>query len=460
MAKSSGHLLHTLVIDFWPMTLAFCISFVLLWKLHPFFSLLIFVWISVYLGLIGVLFIKKSIKYSMNHSLAETILKGKIVDSITNIMTVKLFSRYNYEKDEFEKYQKEEIVTARTLTNYLEMIRIFQAIASNLLIALMLLLVVYGWSKNWFSIGDMVFVTNLSMSIMSMTWYMAALMIRFVEELGIAKEAFSMIITPHDITDAPQAKPMIIQQGEIRFEKVCFQYPNGKEIFRNLNVTIHGGEKVGLVGYSGSGKTTFANLILRYFDISSGAILIDGQNIANVTQESLREKIAMIPQESTLFHRTLFENIRYGRLEANEEDVIDAARKAFCHDFIATLPDGYHTVIGERGAKLSGGQRQRIAIARAILKDAPILILDEATSALDSATEKKIQQSLDYLMKGRTSLIIAHRLSTLAEVDRILVFKDGEIIEDGNHAELLQKQAYYAHLWHMQAGGFLPEHPS
>jgi ATP-binding cassette subfamily B protein len=226
-----------------------------------------------------------------------------------------------------------------------------------------------------------------------------------------------------------------------------------------MSVTIPAGQKVGLVGYSGNGKTTFANLILRLFDVTSGRILIDGQDIREVTQESLRAQISLIPQDPFLFHRTLLENIRYGRLDASEQDIITAAQKAHAHEFIAKLPQGYESLVGERGVKLSGGQRQRIAIARAILKNAPILILDEATSQLDSITESKIQDSLWQLMQDKTAIVIAHRLSTLLHMDRILVFGQGKIIEDGTHQDLLAKQGVYKTLWDMQVGGFLPDGP-
>jgi ATP-binding cassette subfamily B protein len=224
-----------------------------------------------------------------------------------------------------------------------------------------------------------------------------------------------------------------------------------------MNVTIQSGSKTGLVGFSGSGKSTFVNLILRFFDVSSGKILIDWQDIKQVTQDSLRQSIALIPQDTSLFHRSLMENIRYGRLEATDEEVFEVSKQAHCDEFIRQLPEGYQTLVGERGIKLSGGQRQRIAIARAMLKKAPILILDEATSALDSVTEKYIQESLHELMTGCTTIVIAHRLSTLAEMDRILVFSKGSIVEEGTHQQLLALNGHYAKMWKMQAGGFLPD---
>jgi ATP-binding cassette subfamily B protein len=261
---------------------------------------------------------------------------------------------------------------------------------------------------------------------------------------------------PHEIVDLVSAKPLKVTQGKIEFKQVSFHYDEGTHLFKNKNIIIPAGQKVGLVGFSGSGKSTFVNLILRLFDVESGEITIDGQNIKVVTQASLRENIAMIPQDISLFHRTLMDNIRYGRIEASDLDVIEASKKAHCHEFITQLADGYQSLVGERGIKLSGGQRQRIAIARAMLKNAPILILDEATSALDSMTEKHIQDGLHLLMKNRTTIVIAHRLSTLSEMDRILVFDLGKIIEDGTHETLINANGHYARMWQMQAGGFLP----
>jgi ATP-binding cassette subfamily B protein len=229
------------------------------------------------------------------------------------------------------------------------------------------------------------------------------------------------------------------------------------QVFRGLNLTIRPGERVGLVGFSGSGKSTFVNLILRLYDIQQGRILIDDQDIRDVTQDSLRQSISMIAQDPMLFHRSLLDNMRYGSLSATDAEVEDAAQRAHAHEFIASLPEGYDSLVGERGVRLSGGQRQRVAIARALLKNAPIFFLDEATSSLDSVTERHIQESIENLMQGRTAIVIAHRLSTIAHLDRIVVFHDGEVVEDGTHAALLARKGHYARMWSMQAGGFLPE---
>jgi ATP-binding cassette subfamily B protein len=279
----------------------------------------------------------------------------------------------------------------------------------------------------------------------------------FFKEVGICNQALKLIERQHDVIDVEDAKEIKITKGVIKFENVTFNYRRGNNIFENKNVTINSKQKVGLVGFSGSGKTTFVNLMLRFFDIESGTIKIDEQDISKVRHESLCSQISLIPQDPTLFHRSIMDNIRYGNIDATNEDVVRVAKLAQCHEFIEQMPLAYDSPVGERGVKLSGGQRQRIAIARAILKNAPILILDEATSALDSVTEKHIQAGLKILMQGRTTIVIAHRLSTLSEMDRILVFDKGHIIEDGSHAELLKQNGHYAYMWNMQSGGFLPE---
>jgi ATP-binding cassette subfamily B protein len=265
------------------------------------------------------------------------------------------------------------------------------------------------------------------------------------------------IIVPHELVDNPDAKQQTFNNGSIEYRNVNFTYPEGKVVFENLSVKIPSGQRVGLVGYSGSGKSTFVNLILRTYDPQNGEIFISGYDVSKVTQESLHAQISLIPQDPTLFHRTLLENIRYGHLDANDDEVIEAARKAYAHDFIVDQKEGYQSMVGERGVKLSGGQRQRIAIARVILKNAPILILDEATSSLDSITEESIQTSLEAAMHNKTVIVIAHRLSTIAHLDRILVFDAGRIVEDGKHEALLKLRGSYYQLWSKQAGGFLPE---
>jgi len=264
-----------------------------------------------------------------------------------------------------------------------------------------------------------------------------------------------MLIVARDICDRRDAPDLRVRRGEIAFEGVHFLYDRGNPVFRGLNLTVAAGQRVGLIGHSGAGKSTLATLLMRLYEIQGGAITIDRQNIADVTQQSLRRAIGLIPQDAVLFHRTLRENIRYGRAEASDAEVVRAAERAHAHEFILALPQGYETLVGERGVKLSGGQRQRIAIARALLKDAPILILDEATSALDSQSEALIQSAMAEAMTGKTVIAIAHRLSTLAHLERLIVLDKGRIVEDGSHAELLRRGGAYAALWSRQVGGFL-----
>lgn len=289
-----------------------------------------------------------------------------------------------------------------------------------------------------------------------MLWISGTEIPRVIQSVGLAKQALTVMCDPEDLNDKPSATPLNVTKGEIIFDDVTFHYGK-KKVFQNKSVHIRGGEKIGLVGYSGAGKSTFSNLVLRLFPVESGRILIDGQDIAGVTLESLRRNVALIPQDPMLFHRTIFDNIQYGDIDASKEAVYAAAAAAHCSEFISTRQEGYDTQVGERGTKLSGGEKQRIAIARAVIANAPILILDEATSALDSVTEGYIQETLDALMEGKTTLAIAHRLSTLARMDRILVFDQGKIIEEGTHEELLSLGKHYANLWQLQAGGFLPD---
>lgn len=373
---------------------------------------------------------------------------------------MRLFARNRFESRYLSFFQKDELHKQWQSLWYIEKMKIALGIACFLGAGIVLnWYMLYSWQQGRLSTGEVVFIFNTTWNITMMAWLAGLELPNLFKEIGICRQALTIIQDPHDINDSSHAKPLQVAKGEIIFDRVTFRYLHHQNLFQDKNIIIEAGDKVGLVGFSGSGKTTFANLILRYYDIQSGRILIDGQDISQVTQDSLREQISMIPQDPTLFHRSLMENIRYGRLDATDEEVIEASKKAHCHEFIQKMPEKYHALVGERGVKLSGGQRQRIAIARAILKNAPILILDEATSALDSVTEKEIQEGLEILMQNHTTLVIAHRLSTLSGMNRILVFKDGKIVEDGTHEELLQAQDHYAQMWDMQAGGFLPDLP-
>ena len=403
-------------------------------------------------------FARKADRLSIKNAEDRSILSGKIVDVFTNAMNMRLFARANYENDYLGQYQDKEIVSNKKLLLTMSNAKFALEIPAAVFFIALLYVLITRWQAGLVTSGDFVFIFYTSFNVMIRIWHLSMEMPTIFKEIGVAKQALSIITPPHGVRDKTNADDLTVTRGEIVFDRVHFQYRAGKDIFRDKNITIKAGEKIGLVGFSGSGKSTFVNLLLRFYDIDGGRILIDGQDIADVTQDSLRRNIAMIPQDTSLFHRSLMENIRYGRLNATDDDaVIAASKKAYCHDFIQDMPDQYDALVGERGVKLSGGQRQRIAVARAILKDAPVLILDEATSSLDSLTEEHIQASLRDLMEERTTIVIAHRLSTLSDMDRILVFRDGEIIEDGAHDDLLTRGGHYETLWTMQVGGFLPE---
>lgn len=449
-------ILQIFLFNFIAFAVAYFVAVIMIWRVSMFFALLLLAWSLCHM-IITMIFLKSGYRLAEASSESSSTVTGKIVDSLTNMLNVRLFSRGEHESRYLRRFTQDEYTRYRKSLWHLEKMKIFQGSLGCVFIITIIFSLVYGWSHSWVTLGDFTLVGMLCFSMLGFIWYASYQLTTFVREAGKMKAALSLITTKHGVEDVAGALPLQVQQGTIQFKQVTFCYQSGKPVFNQLSVTIPAGQKVGLVGFSGSGKSTLVNLILRFYDIQSGEISIDNQSISAVSGHSLRQQIAMIPQDPSLFHRTLMENIRYGREEASDEEVIQAAKLAYCHEFIEQLDEGYHSLVGERGVKLSGGQRQRIAIARAILKNAPILILDEATSSLDSVTEKIIQKSLDVLMKNRTTIIIAHRLSTLLHMDRILVFNQGKIIEDGSTSELLKLNGHFAHLWNMQADGFLPE---
>lgn len=447
----------TIMDDVYAQTLGLSIASIVLLYVHPIFALILIAWVASFL-LITFVFLRPISHLSHAFAEARSSVVGRMVDSISNVVTVRLFSRHDAENTYIRHAIADAVQKDRNMQKKIIWMRVLWDISIVLLLGINLWMLGRMYSQHLVTVGDFSFVITLSVSILWNLWFIAGQFVSFSEQVGKCKQALSIMLVAHDIVDVADAKPLAVSQGEIEFQNVTFHYGNGTKLFQNKSIVIHAGEKVGLVGFSGSGKSTFVNLILRLFEIESGTIKIDNQNINEITQASLRENIALIPQDVSLFHRTLMDNIRYGRVDASDTEIIDAAQKAHCHEFISVLDEGYQSMVGERGVKLSGGQRQRIAIARAMLKNAPILILDEATSALDSVTEKYIQDALHQLMQGKTTIVIAHRLSTLAEMNRILVFDNGQIIEDGTHDELLKQKGHYARMWTMQAGGFLPEH--
>ena len=435
--------------------ISLCIAFITMFIVNPIFAVILLVWAASFLFIAAYFF--KPIQHLSNvFATSKSTVAGKIVDSIGNIANVRLFARNPFENRLIEAATLDTITKDRDMQWFIIKMRALWDISIIVLMGVNVTLLVHMYSNNQVTIGDFTFIMSLSISLFMGLWYISSQFVTVAEEIGKCKQALTILSVPHGIKDISGAKPLVVTQGCIEFNQVTFHYDEGAHLFKNKNILIKPGQKVGLVGFSGSGKSTLVSLILRLFDVASGDITIDGQNIHDVTQDSLHQHIALIPQDVTLFHRSLIDNIRYGRIEASDEEVIEASKKAHCHEFILQIPQGYQSLVGERGIKLSGGQRQRIAIARAILKNAPILILDEATSSLDSVTEKDIQDGLYDLMNGRTTLVIAHRLSTLSEMDRILVLDKGHIIEDGSHQELLNLNRHYAKMWAMQAGGFLP----
>lgn len=457
MVENVNQLLQLVLTVFFPTFVAIVISSFIFYTLNPFFATILAGWALMHVG-IGVAYASRCAYYSHIHSETRSQLNGRIVDSLTNYFAVKIFANKRYELQHIYALQKTEQQQNRQQIMYIEKVRLALGILTLVGPGLALNGYAYWcWSHNLITVGDIVLIFNTSWNIIMMLWWSSIELPNFFKQIGICRQALTLLQEPFALVNTPQAQPLKVSQGKIQFQKVHFQYGNATPLFCDKSVTIQHGQKVGLVGYSGSGKTTFVNLILRLYDIQSGQILIDGQNIADVTQESLRQAISLIPQDPSLFHRSLIDNIRYGQTEASDAEVIEAAKRAHAHDFIMALPEGYETPVGERGVKLSGGQRQRIAIARAILKNAPILILDEATSALDSFTESQIQESLASLMQDKTTIVIAHRLSTLLNMDRILVFDQGKIVEDGTHETLMAKQSLYRSLWEAQVGGFLPD---
>ena len=455
-SMGTAQVLWTLMFDFWPLAITFIVSLGLLAQVDTSLAAVLGAWMSAYVG-ISFLLSKRCRRYARDYAAARSLVSGKIVDSVTNIMNAKLFARRDFEREYLEHYLDFEVDRARRVFWFMEAIRWFQFSAAMLLMLGIVGHAIALWADGGMSVGQFAMAASMSLIIIEQARGLSRKFLDFFEYLGNVNDGVGIIVRPHEISDAAGARPLTVTRGEITLEDVGFAYTAGRPVFSGLNLRIGAGEKVGLVGYSGSGKSTLLNLVLRLFDLQQGRILIDGVDIAGVTQESLRRAIAMIPQDPMLFHRSLLENIRYGRLDASDEEVRAAARKAHADEFISQTEEGYASLVGERGVKLSGGQRQRIALARAILKDSPILLLDEATSALDSVTERHIQDSLRTLMAGKTVLVIAHRLSTLAHLDRIIVFHHGAIIEDGSHAALLAAGGHYARMWAMQAGGFLPE---
>jgi ATP-binding cassette, subfamily B, bacterial len=454
LARSFEKLVDEMQFKFLPIVVIVGGNLIVLWSRSAILGISLLIWVVIYLA-INIWFATWKTKYDYESSKVDSQATGVLADAITNSTTVKLFTGLSFEK---EKY--------KTITERLRRLRRFSwslgeamdAIQGLLMLVIEFVIMYFAiklYEQGQLTVGDFALIQGYLIGFFMVLWDVGRAVRHVYEALADADEMVEILNTPHEVKDARGAKELQVQNGQIEFKDVYFSFNKTRRVLKDMNFTLAPKEKVALVGPSGAGKSTITNLLFRFYDLERGKILIGNQNIAKVTQESLRENLALVPQEPILFHRPVIENIRYGRRDATDEEVIEAARKAHAHEFIEELPDGYQTFVGERGVKLSGGERQRVAIARAILKNAPILVLDEATSSLDSESESLIQDALEELMHDKTTIVIAHRLSTIMKMDRILVIENGKVVDSGTHKQLLRKKDnIYKKLWEIQAGGF------
>jgi ATP-binding cassette subfamily B protein len=429
--------------------------FIVTYSINPKLTAIIFAWALSYM-IISYFYSNWRLKYDIKMAEADSHTTAVLADTVTNQNNVELFTHYKEEVNNFDAVtedQRKITVKSWNIHMGLDAIQGFFSIVIEF--AVLYFAIVY-WQMGFLTVGSFVLIQLYIVGLSGQLWGFARIIRDFYEGYADSKEMIEIMKLPYEIKDTPTAKDVVVSEGNILFENVNFSFNETRSVLSNLNVSIKAGEKVALVGASGAGKTTFVRLLLRFYDVTSGHIKIDGNNIQHIKLDSLRKNISLVPQDPLLFHRTIKENIRYGKADATDAEVEEAAKLAHCNEFIDDLPNKYDTYVGERGIKLSGGERQRVAIARAILKNSPILILDEATSSLDSHSESLIQDALDTLMKGKTTIVIAHRLSTIRKMDRIIVMQDGSVLEQGSHELLIKKEgSLYRKLWDLQAGGFI-----
>lgn len=454
-ASGVRELVDIVLWQFLSLLVSIVISLVIAFLLDPLIGLVFVVWLALLIPL-NIFFSKKRMPLAIAGQAAETKLTGMTVDLLGNISAMQEYARRTYEIERVKQQAIDRRDKGLRTWYFGETTLVVNVVLLALFTTSMVFLAVSGALRGALSAGDIVLIITIIYRLEDQFVFLSSQINRLGEYWGEIEESLTEILVPHGIVDAPGARALPVGAGAISFDAARFSYGE-TTVFPGLSFTIPGGQRVGLVGKSGAGKSTLIRLLLRHHELSGGAIRIDGADVAEVTQDSLRSAVAVVPQESLLFHRSIRDNIRYGKPDATDAEVEEAARRAQAHEFISRLPAGYDSLVGERGVKLSGGERQRIAIARAILKDAPILVLDEATASLDSESEIRIQTALHELMQGKTVIAIAHRLSTLREMDRIIVLDKGAIAEDGTHDELLRRGGIYAELWNHQAGGFIPD---
>ncbi|CAL7961164.1 putative ABC transporter ATP-binding protein [Alphaproteobacteria bacterium] len=465
LPRSSRLIIDDVLSVFLPLPFSIILSSSIFFHMHFALAAVFLVWL-VSQFIFSLAFCYKAAQHASYQSEARASVQANISDVIKNNLSVRLFNAHGHEKALAETVQSEERKRFRFVLFYIEKSKLCLSLFSIINVIVLFYIAIKLWQVDKITTGDVVFVINSTLNILVMMWFVADEITYVFNEVGTCKRGLQIVtdVTADNFADKGEGEQivedrpkLVVTKGEIEFINVGFRYHRGRNLFRDKCLIIPGGQKVGLVGFSGSGKTTFVNLIMKLYDLEGGKITIDKQDISAVALESLRRHISFIPQSALLFNRSIKDNIRYGNVSATEEEIMFASIKAHCHEFVVKLDRQYDAVIGEKGVKLSGGQDQRILIARAILKDASILVMDEATSALDSITEKKLQEGLEYLMAGKTVIVIAHRLSTIANMDRILVFDQGVVVEDGTHEELLKKQGHYALLCNLQRNGLLPD---
>jgi ATP-binding cassette subfamily B protein len=454
-ARAFERLFDTLVYNFLPLGINIVGIIFVVWTQQPKIALIIFIWAAVIISF-SLFYSRWKLKYDLASAAADTKTGARLSDAMTNHNTISTFAATDFEAETFKEITQDQARLTLKTWNLGELMNAFQ---NGLVVLIEFVVFYYGikyWQQGLITIGTFVLIQVYILGLAQRLWGLNNIVRTVYESLADSREMVDILNMPHEVADLPGATPLTVHSGAIEFKDVGFAFNESREVLKDVNLSIVSGEKIALIGPSGAGKSTIVRLLLRMYNLVQGTIDIDGQDIEKVTQESLRQNISLVPQDPILFHRTLMENIRYGKQDATDEEVVAAAKLAHCDDFIDALPLKYATFVGERGIKLSGGERQRVAIARAILKNAPILILDEATSSLDSHSEALIQDALDKLMKDKTVIVIAHRLSTIRKMDRIVVLENGKIIEEGTHEDLLgQKESLYKNLWSLQAGGFL-----